>query len=210
MGKHLVFVGAGHAHIMAIARCGDYIGRGHEVTVINGSVHHYYSGMGPGMLAGRYRPQDIRFNVKKMSEARGARFLQREVTSVDGGRRMLTLSDGSTVSYDVVSFNIGSNVPMESLTNGRENVFTVKPIVNLLEAQEVIKKKAPGEIPDIIVIGGGPSGVEVAGNTWRLVNSIGNKAHITLIAGQRILGGFPDHVYRLARVSLEARRIRIL
>jgi NADH dehydrogenase FAD-containing subunit len=210
MAKHLVFVGAGHAHLMAITKCDDYIRRGHRVTVINGSVHHYYSGMGPGMLSGRYRPQDIRFNVKKLAEARGARFLEGVVTAVDGRKRVLSLSEGSQLSYDVVSFNTGSTVPLENLTAPRENVFSVKPIVNLLKAREAIKKLAREKTPDIIVIGGGPAGLEVTGNAWGLVNSIGGKANIALISGQRLLNGFPDRAYRLARTSLEARGIRLL
>jgi NADH dehydrogenase FAD-containing subunit len=210
MDKHLVFVGAGHAHLMAIAKCAEYIRRGHRVTVISGSIHHYYSGMGPGMLSGRYRPQDIRFNIKKMSEARGARFLEGMVTAVDGRNRVLSLSDGSRLSYDVASFNTGSTVPLENLTPPRKNVFPVKPIINLLKAREVIKRLAQEKTPDIIVVGGGPAGLEVTGNAWGLVNSIGGKAKITLICGQRLLNGFPDLAYRLARTSLEARGIRIL
>jgi NADH dehydrogenase FAD-containing subunit len=210
MAKHLVFVGAGHAHLMAIAKCADYIKRGHRVTVISSSVHHYYSGMGPGMLSGRYRPQDIRFNVKKMAEVRGAQFLEGVVTAVNGRNRVLLFSDGSNLSYDVASFNTGSTVPLESLTAPRENVFPVKPIINLLKAREVIKRLARERTPEIIVIGGGPAGLEVTGNAWGLVNSIGGRANITLISGHRLLNGFPDKAYRLARASLEARGIRLL
>jgi NADH dehydrogenase FAD-containing subunit len=162
------------------------------------------------MLSGRYRPQDIRFNVKKMAEARGARFLEKVVTAVNGRNRVLSLSDGSHLSYDVASFNTGSTVPLESLTAPRENVFSVKPIINLLKAREFIKKLAREKTPDIIVIGGGPAGLEVTGNTWGLVNSIGGKANITLVSGQRLLNGFPYQAYRLARTSLEARGIRLL
>jgi len=34
--------------------------RGHRVTVIMPSSYQYYSGMGPGMLSGIYRPQEVR------------------------------------------------------------------------------------------------------------------------------------------------------
>jgi NADH dehydrogenase FAD-containing subunit len=132
------------------------------------------------------------------------------VTAVNGRNRVLSLSDGSNLSYDVASFNTGSTVTLENLTAPRENVFSVKPIINLLKAREVIKKLAREKTPGIIVIGGGPAGLEVTANAWGLVNSIGGRANITLISGQRLLNGFPDKAYRLARTSLEARGIRLL
>ena len=65
MGKQLVFIGAGHAHLTAITNMARYTGDGHKVTVISAGSYHYYSGMGPGMLSGVYKPQEIRFNVKQ-------------------------------------------------------------------------------------------------------------------------------------------------
>ena len=52
----LVLAGGGHAHMVALSRIRELISRGHRVTVIGPSPHHYYSGMGPGLLSGRYRP----------------------------------------------------------------------------------------------------------------------------------------------------------
>ncbi len=52
MGKHLVFVGGGHAHLTALANVGDYIQLGHRVSLISPVTHHYYSGMGPDSSRG--------------------------------------------------------------------------------------------------------------------------------------------------------------
>ena len=56
-----------------------YVERGHRVTLIGPSPYHYYSGMGPGLLSGIYRPQDARFHVKKMAEDRGGTFIEDKV-----------------------------------------------------------------------------------------------------------------------------------
>jgi NADH dehydrogenase FAD-containing subunit len=69
MGKHLVLVGAGHAHLTCLKNLRDFTARGHQVTVIGPGTHHYYSGMGPGMLGQTYRPQEIRFNSQLMAKA---------------------------------------------------------------------------------------------------------------------------------------------
>ena len=75
MGKHLVIVGAGHAHLTVLKNLEEFKKSGHQVTVVSSGARHYYSGMGPGMLSGIYRPEEIRFNVKKLSEDRGADFV---------------------------------------------------------------------------------------------------------------------------------------
>ena len=113
MSQHLVLVGAGHAHMMVMQHLAEFRSAGHRVTVIGPGPHHYYSGMGPGMLSGIYRPEEIRFDVRAMAERRGATFVQERVVAVDAAARELRLSDGRRIGYDVVSFNTGSGVPVD-------------------------------------------------------------------------------------------------
>ena len=82
MGKHLILVGGGHAHMTVMLNLKDFVERDHRVTLIGPSPHHYYSGMGPGMLSGIYRPEEIRFNVKKLTEDRGAGVIEDKVVTV--------------------------------------------------------------------------------------------------------------------------------
>ena len=46
----------------------------------------------------------------------------------------LILEPGETVSYDFLSFNVGSYVPETSTMNTAADVFTVKPIEKLIDA----------------------------------------------------------------------------
>src|SRR5512134_2125444 len=109
MEKHLVLAGGGHAHLAVLRNLAAYTERGCRVTLISPSPYHYYSGMGPGLLSGIYRPQEVRFHVKKMAEDRRAIFLEDRVVRIDPERRILDLQSGSHASYDVVSFNTGSD-----------------------------------------------------------------------------------------------------
>lgn len=159
MGKHLVFVGGGHAHLTALLNLADYIQRGHRVTVISSFSYHYYSGMGPGMLSGIYRPQEVRFHIKKLAEDRGGVFIEDRVVRIDPENRLLFLESNQEVPYDVVSFNTGSEVPMEGLISTLgENIFPVKPITNLLLARRFILKSLKNQSLNFIVAGGGPAG----------------------------------------------------
>jgi NADH dehydrogenase FAD-containing subunit len=211
MGKHLVLVGAGHAHLTCLASLREFAARGHQVTVIGPAVHHYYSGMGPGMLGETYRPQEIRFNSQRLAEAGGARFVKALVSQVRPGGRRLVLSSGEEISYDVVSFNIGSGVPRQGLSIPENaNVFTVKPIEQLLCAQKSIVEQLGPKTPELLVVGGGPAGVEITGNLWRLVTNHGGAVRLTLVAGRQLLAGLPAKVREGALASFRGRGISVL
>jgi NADH dehydrogenase FAD-containing subunit len=90
------------------------------------------------------------------------------------------------------------------------NVFTVKPISNLLKARHHILANIGQRGLRIVVVGGGPAGVEIAGNVWRLIQDNKGKAEITLIAGIKLLKSFPERVCNLVRSSFRERDIRIV
>jgi NADH dehydrogenase FAD-containing subunit len=212
MKKHLVFVGGGHAHLTSLKNISSFTKLGHRVTLISPTPHHYYSGMGPGMLSGIYQPWEVRFHIKKLAEDRGATFIQEKVVRVDPEGHLLFMESGERVSYDVASFNTGSEVPSTSLATGlHDNVFPVKPVVNLLKARQSILGAIKGNRPlRIVVIGGGPAGVEISANLWRLLDRNQGKAQITLVAGKRLLGDAPDKVRRLVTASLAGRGVEII
>jgi len=210
--KHLVLVGGGHAHLTALLRLSDYVARGHRVTLISTSEYQYYSGMGPGMLSGLYRPQQVRFHLKPLVENREGSFIEDTVVRVEPGARTLLLRSGEEVTYDVASFNTGSTVASGSLLASQaENVFAVKPIINLLKARErILDMVTSGGRIHLVVVGGGPAGVELSANAWRLLRDAGGEADITLVTGSGLLPGVPERAGKLARSSLTARGIHIL
>jgi NADH dehydrogenase FAD-containing subunit len=210
MRRHLVLIGAGHAHLTCLKSLRDFAARGHQVTVIGPGTHHYYSGMGPGMLGQTYRPQEIRFNSQRMAEAGGACFLKDRVIRVDPYERKLVMASGEEIAYDVVSFNIGSGIPTAGVTvQESTNVFTVKPIEQLLCAQKSIVEQLSQKSLELLVVGGGPAGVEIAGNLRRLVRRNKGTATVTLVAGRRLMGNLPDTVRQRVLASFQRRDIRV-
>jgi NADH dehydrogenase FAD-containing subunit len=210
MAKELVFVGGGHAHLTALIGMDDYIRRGHKVTLISPVTHHYYSGMGPGMLSGIYEPREIRFHLEKLAADRGGMFIKGRVVRVKASDRLLILESGQEVPYDVVSFNTGSTVPTDLVTGSMQNVYPVKPITNLVRARKVILEKIRDGALRIVVTGGGPAGVELSGNIHRLVSDAGGEAEIALVSGGKLLPSLPDRVRSLTLESFGRRRMRVL
>jgi NADH dehydrogenase FAD-containing subunit len=212
VGKHLVLVGGGHAHLTSLKALLTFKNRGHQVTLISLSPYHYYSGMGPGLLSGIYQPWEVRFHVKRLAENQGATFIKDKVIKIDPDQKLLLLSSGETVTYDVVSFNTGSEVPMESLTTSPgENVMPVKPIINLLRIRRfLIEAIKENKVMNLVVIGGGPAGTEISANLWRLFQENRGKGKITLLGGRRLLGDAPDKVRSLVLNSLVDRGVTVI
>ena len=212
MAKHLVLVGGGHAHLTSLKALLSFRNHGHQVTLISLSPYHYYSGMGPGLLSGIYQPWEVRFHVKRLAENQGATFIKDKVIKIDPDKKLLLLFSGKTVTYDVVSFNTGSEVPMESLTpSPGENVIPVKPIINLLKIRSFLLEAIKGnKVMNLVVIGGGPAGTEISANLWRLFHENRGNGKITLLGGRRLMGDAPDKVRSLVLNSLVGRGLNVI
>jgi len=210
MARHLVIVGCGHAHLTVLLRVADFTGKGYRVTVVSPDSHHYYSGMGPGMLSGIYQVRQIRFHVRKMAEQRGAAFLEGRAVRIDPVGKSVTLDSGREVDYDIASFNTGSGIPLDPLAAPSERIIPVKPILNLYAARRRIQEELKERDLKLTVVGGGPAGVEIAANVWRLAHGTPHHAEITLLGGTRVLGKFPEQARTRALLSLGKRGIRVL
>ncbi len=193
-----------------LLHAGDCVQGGHRVTLVGPGPYHYYSGMGPGVLSGIYRAEEIRFHVKKMVEDRDAAFVEGKVVRIDAPNRTLHLASGESLTYDVASFNTGSDVPTHGIRGVTDEMLTVKPIEKLIGGKERVQELLHTGSPRLLVVGGGAAGVEIAGNLHRLVHDAGKKASITLVAGRRLLAPFPEKMRRLALASLVARGIEVI
>jgi len=211
MGKHLVLIGGGHAHMVTLANLHQFAAKGHTVTVIQPSAHHYYSGMGPGMLGKTYAPEQIRFATRHVVEKQGGNFVLGTATHIDVPQKTVFLASGQRITYDVLSVNAGSYVPRTNVTDDAHDIFAVKPIERLMQAQERIAALVSGKKISIGIVGGGPSAAEVAGNIWQLaIMEGGRMPAIQIFSGSSFMGRFPEKVRRMAIASLKNRGIDIL
>lgn len=211
MAKRLVLIGGGHAHMVTLANLRKFVEKGHKVTVVGPSPYHYYSGMGPGMLSKLYTPEQIRFATRHVVEKQRGEFILDKAARVDADKKTLHLESGKSVTYDVVSFNSGSYVPLTIVTDATNDVFAVKPIEKLVDVQKRILQLASRKKITVGIIGGGPAAAEVAGNLWRLAKDHGKyMPRIQIFSGEKFMLRFPDRVRKKAINSLTRRGIEIL
>ena len=75
------------------------------------------------------------------------------------------------MEYDVVSFNIGSRVPVGALQNLEGRWIMAKPLDNFpIDRRQLLELLKTNRNPSPVVIGGRPAGVEVSGNLARVLH----------------------------------------
>ncbi|WP_136795937.1 NAD(P)/FAD-dependent oxidoreductase [Desulfosediminicola ganghwensis] len=211
-GKHLVLAGAGHAHMVTLKNIRTITERGHRVTVIGPSPIHYYSGMGPGMLGGSYHPEQISFKSQQTVEERGGLFLSDSVVRIDPDHKIVHLQSGQTVSYDVLSCNLGSTVirEFESESDRIEGIFSSKPIESLLAARDYFGRNGKDKALKIVVIGGGPSAAEISGNLMQAAERYSlQKPEVTVFCRGGFMTKFSDKVQKVCREYLQNQGVTI-
>ncbi len=206
MKKNLIFAGGGHAHIHALSNLNEFVKAGALVTVVNKSRFHYYSGMGPGLLSGYYTIDKTRFDIKKIVESHGCRFIEAEVQLVIPDEKRIVLSGNISLNYDLISFNTGSEVIPLHIDGEMDNLYPVKPLENISLIRERIL--AVKKI-DIAVIGGGAAGVEIAANLSELASRNSVDADISIISREHLLPGYSESFYLKTLKYLKRRDVNI-
>lgn len=202
--RHLILVGGGHAHLHTLRRLRELTASGIAVTLVTPARHHYYSGMGPGMLGGLYTEDQVRIDVQRLAEGSGGRCVIGEASGLDPDRGLLRLTDGREMACDALSLNAGSVVA--GRLPALPDVYTVKPIVNLARAAERLKELSRTAPPRLLVVGGGAAGVEIAGNARRL---LGERGSVTIVGSGPLLAPFPPRVREAVRLSFRQRDILV-
>lgn len=188
--------------------------RGVRLVLIDPGMF-WYSGMATGMLSGQYTPQQDQIDPQALITARGGEFIRDELKAVDTGQRRITLKSGKTLHYDWMSLNVGSEVSSDVLQAHQDGpvLWPVKPIPQLAELRKKLLEHIhkQGSMPPIAVIGGGPTGTELAANLAGLAENEAVTPEVVLISGsERLLGDAPVGASKKVYRDLSQRGIEIL
>lgn len=192
--RTVILVGAGHAHLYVTAHAEALVERGARVVLIDPG-EFWYSGLATGMLGGMYQPAEDQVDPRALAETHNVEFIEARVESVDPSARRLRLTGGDELAYDYLSINVGSLVDREAIVGASNDpsVWSVKPIANLWKLRQHLEQRfAAGEAPRVAVVGGGPTGSEVAANLAALATRHRIDMRVTLIThGDRLIEQAP-------------------
>jgi len=218
---HIVIVGGGFAGLNAAKGLKDAPVR---ITLIDRRNHHLFQPLLYQVATAVVSPADIASPIRGiLRRQKNVRVLLAEAVAIDAERKVLKLDQGE-LPYDVLILAAGAS----HAYFGRDEWAPVAPGLKTLEdaldiRRRVLSSFELAEISDVpaerdalmtfIVVGGGPTGVELAGalaeiSRYSLARDFDNidptKARIYLLEGAgRLLLAFHEKLAARARVDLE-------
>lgn len=220
---HVVVLGAGFAGLSAVRALRKAPVR---VTLVD---RHSYSTFQPllyQVATGALNPGDITYGARGFAARTGASFRKGEVTTVDPGTRTVSLDVGPDLHYDYLVIANGVTTNYFGVPGAAEHAF---PIYTRAEALAVRDRMtghldhiaATGEARGaaVVVVGGGATGVEMAGTLAELRNSVlpsrypeldPTEVHVVLVEmTDKVLAPFAPRLREYAAQQLRARGVEL-
>jgi len=211
----VVIVGAGFAGLTTAQKLSK--NKDLAVTVIDKHPYQLFSPLLYQVATGGLPEDDIAYPVR--AAIPGVTFRRGEVTKVSPNTKTITLSDQATIEYDQLVLATGSTGTTYGVVGVQENALQMKSIMEarLIKKQllgmyeEVEAGHKPKEALKVVVIGAGPTGVEISGAVAELQRSMKHEfpnlyklASVTLVeAGPRVLPMFHEKSSKHAQSELE-------
>lgn len=160
--KRVLLLGGGHAHVHVLQGLAQQPLASAEVELVSPFARQMYSGMVPGLVAGRYTAEACAIGLGPLARAAGVRFVEASVVGFDAASRRVVLSNGEERVADVVSFDTGSTMNRDRIAGAREHALFVRPIEHFVKLLDGVFELATRRALDVVVVGGGAAGVELA------------------------------------------------
>lgn len=202
-----------------------------EVTVIDRNNHHLFQPLLYWVASAELSPADISSPIRRiLRKQKNTEVLMKEVTGIDVPRQQVLMGE-HTVAYDYLVLAAGAqdnyfgHAEWSTYAVGLKSIPQATTIRSrILQAFEAAEAETdPEKVRDLltfVLVGAGPTGVEMAGAISELSRGALTKdfrhinpasARVILIeAESRILGTFPEHLAQKAYKEMRRLGIEII
>lgn len=227
--KHVIIVGAGFAGLQAVKTLGNK--KGYQVTLVDKTNHHLFQPLLYQVASSVLSPSDIAIPTRSLTtKYKNVRVILSALKGIDKKEKKVIL-DHKEIPYDYLVLALGAqtsyfgNDHWEQYATGLKSLrdalkIRQKLLLSFEEAELSGDPEKVSELLNYIVIGGGPTGVEVAGAIAELSQNILRKdfsvidsaqSKVVLIeAGPRLLPGFSEKSSKITLKELEKRGVSVL
>ncbi len=219
--KRVVIVGAGFGGLK-LAR--KLYKKGFQIVLIDRNNYHQFQPLFYQVATSGLEPSSISFPLRKVfQKIKNVHIRVAEVERILPNKRLLETTLG-TVWYDYLVLATGATTNFFGMPGFEENGIPMKSVSEalylrnslLLNLEKAVTERDREELKrqmSIVVVGGGPTGVEVCGALAEMKKYVLPKDYpeldfslmnITLIeAGEQLLNGMSDHAGKKAKQYLE-------
>ncbi|CAL80408.1 Putative NADH dehydrogenase FAD-containing subunit transmembrane protein [Bradyrhizobium sp. ORS 278] len=226
---HVVIVGAGFGGLEATYRLA---GAPVRITLIDRRNHHLFQPLLYQVATASLATSEIAWPIRSLMRDRPeVTTLFANVKGVDKAGRRVLLDDGADVSYDTLVLATGARhayfghdewEPFAPGLKTLEDATTLRRriLVAFERAEREIDPARRAAWMTFVIIGAGPTGVELAGTIAEMARATlppdfrsidTHEARVVLIeAGPRVLGGFPEDLSAYTQKSLESIGVEVV
>ncbi len=203
-----------------------------HLTLIDKTNHHLFQPLLYQVATAALSPGDISEPVRAvLSGKKNTTIVLGEVTQIDPGNNCLQLANGRTFKYDFLVVAVGAeysyfgHTQWEQFAPGLKTLddalkIRERILLSLEEAEQIEERQKRKPYLTFVIIGGGPTGVEMAGAIAEIAKrnimrdyaafDIEETCIYLLEAGPRLLNGFDVELSNKARNYLEQMGVNVL
>lgn len=183
--KRVVIVGGGFAGVNFIKKIkkDDY----YDVTLVDRDNYHFFPPLLYQVATAFIEPSNISYPFRRMFAGKKIHFHLGKFLGVDPANNTIHTDTGD-LNYDILVFAIGTESNYFGLKNVEENSLPMKSIDDAINmrnhllmnlekavvAEDLMEKR---KLLNIVIAGGGPSGVEIAGMLAEMGHNIARKEY---------------------------------
>jgi len=165
---HLVLAGGGHTHALVLLRwaMNPKLKPVGMITLVNQSSTTFYSGMFPGVVAGKYKIDEILIDLRNLASKAGVSFVMAEIVGIALNKKKLLLAGRPEIEYSSLSLNVGTKTNLNSKflsSNDKKLTVPIKPFsksYKFILEQDIHKDDTSAK--PFVIFGGGFAGIEIA------------------------------------------------
>jgi len=133
-----------------------------EIVLVDRNDYHQYLHLGYEIVTGVKKVSDLTIPLAELLEKRSIRFFQANVNKIDLDDK-LVITDKGELSYDELVIALGSEPDYHSIRGAKEYSFCVDSVEAAAQIKDKLKTMEKEKEPNVVVGGGGFTGVELAG-----------------------------------------------
>ena len=217
----MVICGAGFGGLSAISRLTR---AGMHVTLVDGHLYSTFQPLLYQVATGGLNPGDVAYPAGGFARRYGAIFRRGELAAIDTASRTVKLDNGLELGYDYLILATGVSASYYGIKGAAEHSFALYTRTDAIALRDHIMaafERLSVESGDlsITVVGGGATGVELAGTAAELRATVLGatfpdvdpaRVHVRLVeAAPSLLGPFHPKLREYARVQLARRGVDI-